>query len=493
MTQSGKPSASRPEKLVRKAIILIAAAASGCNFAPQYRQPVASVGVAYPGPQSARPNDRLATELGWREFFLDPRLQALIAAALERNRDLAQSYARIEQARAQYRIQETQRLPTVQAGGSATRTRQPLSALGAGGGLPEGGAGAPSGIEIAQYSADVGVSAFEVDLWGRVRNLAEAERQRYLASIEGARAFRISLIAQVASTHFDIRAGEERTRLALETLEGRREGVRIARLRLDSGVTSTVDHDQAVLLLTQAQTELADIQRTTEIARNLMDVLVGGPIPSPLPDRTPHGAPQVVAIDAGLPSALLVNRPDILQAEHTLRAANANIGAARSEFFPTISLTGSYGFVSNALDALFKGGNTAWSFGGALNLPIFDWGRRSAQVRLSRAQADELTAAYQRTVQGAFQEVSDALVGRRRYAEQIDAQTRTVEAQVRLARTARLRYDNGIAIYLEVLDAERNLFSAGQQLIQLRAIELQNSVSLYVALGGGLRDTSTAQ
>lgn len=475
---------------MRKAILLVSVALGGCNLAPRYRPPVAPIAATYPTAPPAAQAGQGATELGWRDFFLDPRLQALIGTALERNRDLAQSYARIEQARAQFRVQETQRLPTVEANGSGTKSRQPAAALGPGGALG-GGTGGATAFEFEQYSANVGVSAFELDLWGRVRNLAEGERQRYLASIEGARAFRLSLIAQVASTYFDIRGGEERIKLAEQSLEGRREGVRIAQLRLDAGVTSTVDYDQSVLLLTQAQTELADIQRTTEVARNLLDVLVGGPIAGPLPEPA-MGGEQIRPIEPGLPSALLANRPDILQAEHQLRGANADIGAARAAFFPSISLTGSYGFASNALDTLFKDRSQAWSFGGALNLPIFDWGRRHAQLKLSKAQADELTAAYQRAVQGAFQEVSDGLVGRRRYAEQIVAQTQTFETQQRLARTARHRYDNGIAIYLEVLDAERNLFSAGQQLIQLRALELQNSVSLYVALGGGLEERAPA-
>lgn len=468
---------------MRRAALLLITALSGCNFAPQYREPVAPVSASYPV-QTASDGTSvpLATELGWRDFFLDPRLRALIALGLERNRDLAQSYARIDQARAQYRIQESQRLPTIEANASGRRLNQPAGTLASD--TPDGGS-SDERIEFNQYAVDVGVSAFELDLWGRVRNLTEAQRQRYLASVEGTRAFRLSLIAQIASTYFAIRGGEERIRLAKDSIEGRREGVRIARLRLDAGVTSTVDHDQAVLLLTQAQTELADIQRITEQTRNLMDVLIGGPSDTPLPQNAPPGQP-VRTIDAGLPSALLGNRPDILQAEHNLRAANADIGAARAAFFPSISLTGDYGFASTALGSLFIGGNNSWSFGGVLNLPIFDWGRRKAQVRLSEAQAAELTAAYQRTVQGAFQEVSDALVGRRRFAEQISYQIRTLEAQQRLARTARLRYDNGIAIYLEVLDAERNLFSAGQQLIQLRTGELQNAVSLYTALGGGL-------
>ncbi|MFT3967631.1 MAG: efflux transporter outer membrane subunit, partial [Sphingobium sp.] len=394
---------------------------------------------------------------------------------------LAQSLARVAQARAQYRIQESQRLPALEANGQGTRSRQPLSALGVGA-SPDAGA-----IEFTQYTANVGVSAFELDLWGRVRNLAEGERQRYLATEQGARAFWLSLIAQVAAAYYDVRAGQERIALAQRTLEGRREGVRIAQKRLDAGVTSTVDYDQSVLLLTQAQTELADLQRTTEQASNLLDVLTGGPVAGPLPAVKPlDPMEQVRMLDPGLPSALLAARPDILEAEYNLRGANADIGAARAAFFPTISLTGTYGFASPALDSLFDKDSRAWSLGGALNLPIFDWGKRAAQVKVSRAKADELTAAYQRAVQGAFQEVSDALVARRRLAEQIEAQGATVTAQRRLARTARQRYDNGIAIYLEVLDAERNLFAAEQQLLQLRATDLQNSVSLYVALGGGL-------
>ncbi|MEW9856428.1 efflux transporter outer membrane subunit [Novosphingobium sp. M1R2S20] len=469
---------------MRKAAILACMVLGGCNLAPAFDRPPPPIAPAYP--KTSPPEGQavaLASELSWQAFFRDARLQELVQTALERNRDLAQAYARIEQARAQYRIQAADRLPTVDANTSGTRARQPLSALGASGAaLPEG---APDGVTFNQFSANVGVSAFELDLWGRVRNLSEAQRQRWLASVEGARAFRLSLIAQVAAAYFDIRAGEERIRLAERSLEGRREGVRIANLRLDAGVTSTVDYDQSVLLLTQAETELAQIQLQTEQSRNLLDVLTGGPVTEPLPPPASLSA-QLVPIAPGLPSDLLTRRPDVLEAEYNLRAANADIGAARAAFFPSISLTGLFGFASNSLDALFNSGNRSWSFGGAGALPIFDWGRREGQLEVNRARAEELAAAYQRTVQGAFREVADALVARQRLAEQIESQTRTLEAQRRLARTAGLRYENGIAIYLEVLDAERNLFAAEQALIQLRATELQNAVTLYTALGGGL-------
>ena len=475
---------------MRKLVLLAATALSACNFAPQYRQPIAPIAdsyVAAVGPSG----QRTAPELGWQEFFLDPRLRTLIGTALERNRDVAAAAARIAQARAQFRIQDSQRLPLVELNGTGTRSKQPISALGGAGAIPGAGEGSassgPAAVEFTQYAANAGVSAFELDLWGRLRNLAEAERLRYLSSVEGARTVQLTLIAQVAAAYYDIRAGEERLALAERTLNGRAEGVRIAQRRLDAGVTSTIDYDQAVLLLTQAQTEQADIRRTTEQSRNLLEVLVGGPLAAELPmgSALDQNA-QVLPVAPGLPSALLAARPDVLEAEFNLRAANANIGAAKAAFFPSISLTGAYGLASSALSDLFKSGSEAWSFGGALNLPIFDWGQRSARLRLSRAQADELVATYQKAVQGAFQEVADALVARQRYAEQITAQTRTVSAQQRLARTARKRYDNGIAIYLEVLDAERNLFSAEQSLLQLRATQLQNDVTLYTALGGGI-------
>jgi multidrug efflux system outer membrane protein len=484
---------------MRKLVTALAATTmlAGCNFAPQYRQPVTPVSQTFPEAVAAAPGSRLATELGWREFFGDARLETYIAAALANNRDLAQSVARIAQARAQYRITDAQRLPELGLQSRATRTRTPLNSLGfgdaLGGGTGDGEQTAgPDAIEITQLNVGVAVTSFEIDFWGRVRNLSDAARARYLATVEAERAFRLSLVSQVAATYLTIRAGEERIALAERTLQGRREGLRIARLRMERGVTSTVDFDQSAVLVTQAETELAELQRTTGQAENLLTVLIGGPLNGPLPEARPLSqSAQFNAIDPGLPSALLVNRPDILGAELQLRAANADIGAARAAFFPNISLTGNYGFASPDLGDLFRGGAQAWSFGGALNLPIFDWGRREANLQLSRAQADELVASYQRTVQEAFREVADALVARRRYAEQITAQTRAVEAQRRLARTAQLRYQNGISIYLEVLDAERNLFAAEQQLIALRSAELQNGVSLYVALGGGIREVAT--
>ena len=451
---------------------------SGCNMAPKYVRPVPPVPASFPAPPSS--GGEAATAVGWQRFFGDSQLKAYIAAALANNRDLAAATARIEQARAQFRIQQAGRLPQIDGSASATRTQAPLGSLGLGNSLGNGA------ITYNQYSVRVATSAFELDFWGRVRNFSESARRSYLATVEAQRAFRLSLISDVAATYYSIRAGEEGIALAERTVASRRQGLGIAKLRLDAGVTSSVDYDQSVALLTQAQTELADLRRTTEQQRNRLLVLIGGPATASPPDSRPIAdAGQFAALDPGLPSTLLQSRPDILQAEHQLLAANADIGAARAAFFPTISLTGAFGFVSPKLEGLFDSSNQNWSFSGSAVLPIFDWGKRERQLDAARARRDELVATYQRTVQNAFREVSDALVGRQRYREQIEAQEQAVAAQRRLADTAMLRYDNGIAIYLEVLDAERNLFSAEQQLIRLRATELQNGVSLYTALGGG--------
>jgi len=463
---------------MRKLVILgTACALSACNFAPQYRQPPAPIAASFPAAQEGA---RLATDIGWGEFFGDARLRALIDSALTRNQDLAQAVARIEQARAQYRITDAGRLPELGGQGGASRSRMPLNAI-----APGSGAGS---VTIDQFSVGVAVPAFELDFWGRVRNMSDAARARYLSTVEAERAFRLSLIGQVAATYLTVRSAEERIVLAERSVASRREGLRIARRRLEAGVTSTVDYDQAALLVTQVETEKAELERTRAQAVNLLAVLVGGPVDGELPAGNPiTSSGQFRDIDAGLPSALLANRPDILAAEQQLRAANADIGAARAAFFPNISLTGNFGWASTELGDLFKGPFQSWSFGGALNLPIFDWGKREAQLAVSKARAGELTAAYGKAVQEAFREVADALAGRRTYADQIAAQERAVASQRRLADTARKRYENGVAIYLEVLDAERNLFAAEQQLLALRAAELQNGVSLYIALGGGLK------
>jgi multidrug efflux system outer membrane protein len=468
---------------MRKHLLIPLACCSlaACNFAPTYQQPELPIADHFDISATTNPAAaHLANEVDWQTFFADPQLKLLIAAALEHNRDLVASTARIEQARALYRIQNAARLPQVGVNGGASRTKAPLGSID-----PEFD-NTDVSVQFNQYNVQAAVATFELDFWGRVRNLSESARRRYLATVEAQRAFRLSLIGNVAATYYSIRSGEEGIELAERTVASRQYALDVAKLRLDAGVTSSVDYEQAAILVTQAKTQLAELQRTTAQQRNQLEVLIGGPLAGELPNASSIAdAAQFGELDPGLPSALLTHRPDIVQAEQQLRAADADIGAARADFFPRISLTGNFGYVSAELSDLFVPGKQAWFMGAAVSMPIFDAGQRQAQLAQARARHDELVADYQRTVQTAFREVSDALVGRQRYKEQIAAQEQAVEAQQLLAETAELRYQNGISIYLEVVDARRNLFAAQQQLIQLRATALQNGVSLYVALGGG--------
>ena len=448
---------------------------AACHHAPLYEQPTVAVAAQFDTDATGNAaGSQLATEVTWQAFFGDPQLQFLIAEALVHNRDLVASVARIAQARAQYRIQEAVGLPRLDVAGGATRSQSVA---------PPGG----TASSVTLYNVQAAMASYEIDFWGRVSSLNEAARQRYLATVEGDRAFRLSLVANVASAYYAIQAGEEGIDLARRTLGARQYALEIAKMRLDSGVTSSVDHDQAVILVAQAQAQLAELLRTTGQRRSRLLVLVGKPLPAQLPAARPvQDAGQFGALAAGLPSALLVNRPDVVAAEQLLRAAHADIGAARAALFPRIALTGNLGFVSTDLGNLLQSGSQIWSVGGLISLPIFDGGLRRTQIEVAQARRDELVALYQRTVQTAFTEVSEALIGRQRFQEQITALEAVVLAQRRLAEVAELRYENGIAIYLEVVDARRNLFSTEQQLIQLRAAALQNGVALYAALGGGL-------
>ncbi|HEU4563616.1 MAG TPA: efflux transporter outer membrane subunit [Gemmatimonadaceae bacterium] len=464
--------------------VLALALAAGCSLAPKHVRPELASAPVYP---AAYAGDSLAgeraTAVGWRDFIEDPRLETLIDSALGNNRDLAIALARVEEARGIYRIQGADRLPTVGASAGAARSRTGAASFG----VP--GAADGEAVEIDRYSVNVGVSAFELDFWGRVRSLTEAARSQFLATVQAQRAFRLSLVRQVAGTYLASREAAERIRLAEATVQSRREGLEIARTRLEAGITSELDYRQAESLLTQAEAELASLRLTRARAENALAVLVGVRVEAPLPEPRPLTAQvSARALEAGLPSELLVARPDIIAAEEQLRAARANIGAARAAFFPSISLTGSLGFASTELSDLLGNDGLAWSFGPSINLPIFDNGRRRGNLTVAKAREDVAVASYERTVQRAFQEVADALAGRRYLAEQVAAQERATEAQRRIAALARTRYEEGVVSYLEVLDAERNLFAAEQALLQVRRAEADNLIALYVSLGGGLLD-----
>lgn len=459
-------------------VSLSALVLSGCvNMASDHGRPELATLPTYDS--DYRPDGTVvASTLSYGEWFADQRLVALIETAVANNRDLVAATARIEQARAQYRIEDSRRLPTAVANASATRSRTPVGTV-----QP----GADGSITTDRFNVGVGVSAFELDFWGRVANLSEAARAQYLAVEANQRAFYLSLIADTASTYFELLETEAQIRLAQATLESRQEGLRIAQRRLDAGVTSALPFRQAETLLTTAEQQLAAERLAEARLRNQLAVLVGGAIPANLPQSLPMTAQNNgMTLDAGTPSDLLLVRPDIQAAEEQLRAARANIGAARAAFFPTISLTGNAGLASSDLGDLFGSDGFSWSFGPSISLPIFDWGAREANLDLAKAREVEQIAIYDKTVQTAFREVSDGLAGRRWLAEQVAALEKGVAAQERLARLARLRYREGVADYLEVLDAERNLFSAQQQLLTTRRAYLQNGTTLFVALGGGL-------
>jgi multidrug efflux system outer membrane protein len=456
--------------LRKLALLASAGLLAGCaDFAPPHVRPALPTATDYPAGYSGDkvPGQR-ATEVSLAQFLIDPRLEALVAQALQRNRDLAVAVARIEEARGLYRIQNADRLPTLDASGDVTASRQ-------------------AGTTATRYALGVAVTGFELDFWGRVRNLSEAARSEYLATRQAERAFRLSLIRDVASAYFASREADERITLADATVRSRREAVRIAKRRLDAGVTSALDYRQSQSLLAQAETEAAGFRLARAQSDNLLAVLVGGPVAGPLPAPLPLAQQTATpALAAGLPSELLVARPDVLAAEERLRAARANIGAARAAFFPTISLTGAAGFASTALGSLFGGDGLAWSFGPTISLPIFDGGRNKGNLTVAQARENVAVATYEVTVQGAFREVADALAGRRYYAQQVEAGVRGVIAARQISRLTRLRYDEGVASYLDVLDAERTLFATEQQLILLRRAQADNLVSLYVALGGGI-------
>ena len=441
---------------------------SGCSLAPIYERSALPTAAAYPGAFAAQTRvTQDALQFGWREFFSDSRLRELIAQALENNRDLRIAVQRVEEVRGLYGIQRADRLPGISMGATGSRSRVPFDLS------PTG-----SSITSDQYQVTMNLSLWELDFWGRVRNLTEAALETYLGTEEAQRAIVISLVAQVANTYLLERELDERIVIGEQTLAIREESYRIARRRYEVGYASKLDAVQAETLLNQARADLASLKRLRDQNLNALTLLVGTPIIAfenqPL---SMIGPGYMQEISARLPSDLLINRPDILAAEHRLKAANANIGAARAAFFPRIMLTGYLGTASVELSGLFGAGSGIWSFSPSVTLPIFDGGRNRANLDVSEARRNLAVADYERTIQGAFREVADALAECRWLAQQLAAQQATLVAQTERTRLAGLRYQNGAAPYLEVLDAERDRFSAQQALVQLRRALLAGSVN----------------
>ena len=465
-----------PPATARRAACALAAAATlvlaGCaSMAPPLETPTLPVPAHYatPGTDTGTP----AATTGWRDYFTDPRLQALIAQALENNRDLRTTALRVQEARAAYGIQRADMLPTLgaQAGMDRSRvpadlnlTRQPL--LG------------------SQYQAGVGLASWEIDFWGRVRSLNDAALQNYLASDAARRAVTLGLIAQVAQSELALRELEERLLLAHQAIASRKESLRIFQRRVDVGSASRLNLTQVQTLLSQAEALGAQLEQARAQQANALALLVGAPV-GPTPATVRLDTLQMPPLRVGLPSDLLAQRPDIMAAEHQLRAAQAQIGAARAAFFPRVALTGSLGTASAELGGLFDSGSQAWTFSPTISVPLFNGGRLRNNLNLTEGRRDIAVANYEKTVQGAFRDVSDALVARQVLARQLAIAQDARAAQSERARLSQLRYDHGAAAFLEVLDAQRDLLVADQQVVQLRRALLSSQVSLYAALGGG--------
>jgi NodT family efflux transporter outer membrane factor (OMF) lipoprotein len=469
----------RRAQAYRAAAPLLALALTGCTLAPTYERPAMPVPDAWPADAPDK-TPAQAQPMPWRDYFPDKQLQALIDQALRNNRDLRIAAQRVEQARATYGIRRADLFPAVSGSAAYGRLRMP------------GGLLSSSAQVTSFYDVSLLETSWELDFWGRVRNLKDAALEDFLASDESRRAATISLIAQVANGYLALREYDERIALTRETIATRAESLRIFRRRFQVGAISRLDLAQTEILLQQAQTLEAQLEQSRAAQAHALDLLVGAPAAwqpaaQPLDDASVRGE-----LGAGLPSSLLENRPDIVAAEHTLRGANANIGAARAAFFPRIALTTSFGTSSTAFHELFESGSGAWAFVPNLSLPIFDAGRNISNLDLAKARHAEAVAQYEKTIEAAFRDVADALSAREWLANQVQLARETLASQSERARLARLRYDNGATPFLEVLDAQRDLLSAQQQLIQTRRALLSSRVALYAALGGGVTPAADA-
>ncbi|MHA6129094.1 efflux RND transporter outer membrane subunit EmhC [Pseudomonas fluorescens group sp. PF-1] len=463
-----------------KSLLSLAVAAfvlGGCSLIPDYQQPQAPVADQYPqGPaySPAQAPAQAAAEQGWKQFFHDPALQQLIQVALENNRDLRVAALNIDAFAAQYRIQRADLFPAVSANGSGSRQRVPADSSQTG----------QAGIN-SSYSATVGISAYELDLFGRVRSLSEEALQRYFATEEGRRSTQISLVASVANAYLTWQADKELLKVTQDTLGAFEESYKLTARSNEVGVASALDLAQSRTSVENARAQLAKYTRQVAQDENSLVLLLGTGIPANLPAARPLSDELLADVPPGLPSDLLQRRPDILQAEYNLKAANANIGAARAAFFPSISLTANAGTLSPDLSGLFKGGSGTWLFQPQINLPIFNAGSLSASLDYSKIQKDIGVANYEKSIQTAFQEVADGLAARQTYVQQLQAQQDFVSANQDYYRLAERRYRIGVDSNLTFLDAQRQLFSAQQALVTDRLAQLVSQVNLYKALGGG--------
>lgn len=450
--------------------LALAALLTGCSLAPTLQTPAAPVATEWPalGREVAAP-EGLSADVPWSAFVGDGPLRQLIAQALDQNRDLRLAALAVVQAQAQYDVRRADQLPTVNA--QATGNRQPRT---------DG-----SGSIASSYAVGLAVAGWELDLFGRIASLKDAALAQYLATQEARNAVQTSLMAGISSTWLSLQANGQLLALAQRTLATRQESLRLVRLRFEQGVATAIELRQAESLIAAAQVAVAQQERLQALDRNALSLLVGQPLPQDLLAAAATGLQTLPDVPAGLPSDLLVRRPDIRQAERQMQAANAQIGAARAAFLPRISLTASAGTASNALAGLFKDGAWGWTLSPQALLPLFDAGRNQANLASAEAGRDIAIAQYEKAIQTAFREVADALASRATLEAQRQSQQAQAAAEAERLRLVELRYRQGVASHLEVLDAQRSAFAAQQALAQVQLAQQQNRVQLFRALGGG--------
>lgn len=492
-------------RALRTLVTLTAATAlAACNLAPKYVRSVGAVPAelpqGWPYPKAATDTPDI-TQVGWQDFFTDPRLRQVIETGLANNRDLRIAAGNVLQARAQYRVQRADLVPTTAITAGATYTNNfgvggaggggvggTGGTGGAGGGVGGvGGAGAVTSSNIEIYSVNAGFSQFELDLFGRVRNLTRASLEQYFASEEAQRSTRISMIAEIATAWLTLASDQDQLRLSRETLTAFDQTLKLTREQFRVGVASELEARQAETNYQSARSDIARLQTQIMQDQNALNLLVGTTVPA---DQLPNGLGDarytIDALPANLSSDVLLRRPDVLQAEHQLIAENANIGAARAAFFPQISLTAMVGTLSTALSGLFANGSFTYQGAPAATLPLFDGGRNAANLSYAKASQQVAVATYEKTIQTAFREVSDALATRGTINEQVSAQTARAEAAGVSLKLSDARYRAGVDSFLNTLDAQRTSYSASQQLQTTRLARASNLIELYRALGGGL-------
>jgi outer membrane protein, multidrug efflux system len=454
---------------MRRAATLLALVVTGCTtMEPKYLRPEPAIPPSWPvgDPYLAQAEVGLPV-LSYKQVFQDPRIQTLIAQALANNRNLMVAASNIAAAREQYHIQRAQLLPTVNAGVGATVS------------------GNGKGDVGAQYNAGLSMPSFELDLFGRIRSLTRVQLQRFLATEAGARETRLTLVAQVASAWLDYAADSSLRSIAEQTAKTAQQSVRLTRLRLEGGIAPRTDLEQAIQTLSVAQADVARQRTLVAQDLNALQLLVGAPIAATLLSGSIEDAfGKIVPVPSGLDSYVLLRRPDVVQAEYQLRAANAQIGAARAALFPRISLTGLLGFASSALLKLFTGGAFGWSVGADASYTIFQSGAGHANVRLTEAERNAAVATYQQTIQTAFREVADALARRGTINDEIGARERQVAATAETYLLTEDRYRAGIDPYLNVLTAQQSYYNAQQAMVAIKLTAAQNLVTTYQTIGG---------